>query len=95
MDRLVQLLFYQGDADCFFIAQPRCSLGRPRRFGIIAAPCCGTRIHCQASSLARRSCTSSSAVGQGLVLDKRIRVKLKRRMSDLSGREAGQTVMSK
>ncbi len=53
MDRLVQLLFYQGDADCFFIAQPRCSLGLQVRFGIIAAPCCGACIHCQASSLSR------------------------------------------
>ncbi len=52
MDWLVQLLFYQGDADCFFIVQPRCSLGLQVRFGIIAAPCCGARSHCQASSLA-------------------------------------------
>jgi hypothetical protein len=40
MARLVQLLFYQGDADCFFIVQSRCSLGLQVRFGIIAAPCC-------------------------------------------------------
>ncbi|AVP93728.1 hypothetical protein C7N77_11355 [Aeromonas rivipollensis] len=33
----VQLLFYQGDADCFFIAQPRCNLGLGGSFGIIAA----------------------------------------------------------
>ncbi|MEN9532269.1 MAG: hypothetical protein RIQ83_1493 [Pseudomonadota bacterium] len=52
MDWLVQLLFYQGDADCFFIVQPRCSLGPQVRFGIIATPCCAARSHCQANSLA-------------------------------------------
>jgi hypothetical protein len=38
-----QLLFYQGDADCFFIVQPRCNLGPGRSFGIIAAPLGGHR----------------------------------------------------
>ncbi|WP_429106103.1 hypothetical protein [Aeromonas allosaccharophila] len=37
MAKLVQLLFYHRDADCFFIAQSGCGLGLTRRFGIIAA----------------------------------------------------------
>ncbi len=42
MSNGVQLLFYQTDADCFFIAQPlrftgKCDLGPGERFGIIAA----------------------------------------------------------
>ncbi len=37
MNSRVQLLFYQGDADCFFIVQQRCNLGLGGSFGIIAA----------------------------------------------------------
>ena len=37
MNSRVQLLFYQGDADCFFIVQQRCNLGPGGSFGIIAA----------------------------------------------------------
>ncbi|PJC93904.1 hypothetical protein CUC44_07050 [Aeromonas lusitana] len=37
MAKWAQLLFYQTDADCFFIVQSRCDLGPRGRFGIIGA----------------------------------------------------------
>ena len=37
-------LLLSGDADCFFIVQPRCNLGPGPSFGIIAAPFGGHRV---------------------------------------------------
>lgn len=37
MTKWAQLLFYQRDANCFFIVQGRCDLGLRARFGIIVA----------------------------------------------------------